>query len=202
MPLQLTHARAKATPAPSRSPVSFGLSRTTRMNALPQRHAPWSRADATRARILAGRTEGLPVPRERPNGLRRLGHECRSPPVSSRPRTRARRRAARRRSASYSSLRAPRRRPPLRALPRMRHRRALRVRMRDMPSVNAAEDVRWCRALGSKRVMAHAFRLERVTATLAIRALCLTAERGDLASSAVPRCKRCLSAAGDPSQGG
>jgi hypothetical protein len=74
--------------------------------------------------------------------------------------------------------------------------------MRDMPSVKSAEDVRWCRALGSKRVMAHAFRIELVAGTLAIRALCLTAERGGLASAAVPRCKRCLSAAEDPSQGG
>ena len=48
--------------------------------------------------------------------------------------------------------------------------------MRDVPPLNA--DVRWSCALGLKRVMAHAFRIELVTETLASGSACLTAERG------------------------
>ena len=59
--------------------------------------------------------------------------------------------------------------------------------MRDVPAVTLAENVRGCRALGSRHMMAHAFRIELLAGTLAIRSLCQTAERGDLAGSAVPR---------------
>ena len=61
-------------------------------------------------------------------------------------------------------------------------------------AVTLAENVRSCRVLGSRHVMAHAFRIELDAGTLAIRSLGQTAERGDLAGPAVPRCKPCLDA--------
>ena len=61
--------------------------------------------------------------------------------------------------------------------------------------MTAGDKVRWCRAPGSRHVMAHAFRLvsdESEARLLAARSLCATAERGDLAGDAEPQCKRCL----------
>jgi hypothetical protein len=57
------------------------------------------------------------------------------------------------------------------------------------------DKVRWCRAPGSRHVIAHAFRLvsdDPEARLLAARSICTTVKRGDLAGEDVPQCNRCL----------
>lgn len=62
------------------------------------------------------------------------------------------------------------------------------------------DEVIWCRALGSTRVMAHGFpTIRNALGTLfwATLSVCHQAGRGERADAVVPRCKRCLHRTGE-----